>query len=320
MGDWLHRWQYIFISNLQKILRHKAWLATLCATFTTLLFFNFSQGQLKPAQQWVWIDIIGEGAAAFCIVVWLLLVLSMRQPGPVTNWFAIGFIGIFAANFQDLLDEWVHLPLGHDWDSWVESLPLGLLALTVAIWLKRKEQHQIDRYLEKRKAIYQDTGPLDDTTSLPKSNFLSSQLEQAFAKGHANWQQHALLLLDVAPFADINYRYGGKEADRFLIIVSELISLTLKPADSLCHLAGGRFALVLHEVDLSQAKQIAHDLERLLHEFHYRAQGVDPSIRLGASMVMVMAKDAQETPTHLLQRAYQALAEQNQSALQKAYE
>ncbi|BFM50061.1 GGDEF domain-containing protein [Marinomonas sp. THO17] len=318
MGDWLHRWQYIFISNSQKILRHKAWLATLFTIFIVLLLLNLMQGQVKPHQQWVWIDIIGEGAAAFSIVVWLLLVLSMRQPGPVTNWFAIGFIGIFAANFQDLLDEWIHLPLGYEWDSWVESLPLGLFALTVAFWLKRKEQHQIDRYLEKRKAIYQDTGALDDTTSLPKSGFLSSQLEQAFAKGHASWQQHALLLLDVVPFADINYRYGGKEADRFLIIVSELISLTLKSEDSLCHLAGGRFALVLHDVDLPKAKQIAYELEQLLHQFHYRAQGVDQSIRLGVSMVMVMAKDEQETPEHLLQRAYHALAVQNQSALQKA--
>ncbi|AEF53147.1 GGDEF domain-containing protein [Marinomonas posidonica] len=320
MGHWLDRWQYAINDNFHKILRHRIWLVVLSVTCAMLVFLNFSQGQLKPAHQWVWIDIIGEGSSALCIVIWLLLVLSMRQPGPVTNWFALGFIGIFASSFQDLLDEWVHLPLGSQWDSWVESLPLGLLALTVAIWLKRKEQVQIDRYLTKRKAIYQDTAPLDETTCLPKSNHLSCKLEQAFAKGQANWQQHALILIDVVPFADISYRHGGREADRFLIIISELISLTLKNEDTLFHLAGGRFAIVLHDVNVHTAKTSAQELEQLIKQFRYRIEGVDNSIHLGASMVMVMAQAEGDSPEDLLGRASFALSQQNQHVLNNAYE
>ncbi|MBJ7536301.1 GGDEF domain-containing protein [Marinomonas transparens] len=319
MTDWLYRWHYAVSGGMKNILRHKRWLFVLSCVFTSLLILNFSQGELKPQSRWVWVDIIGEGASAACVVIWLLIVLSMRPPGYVTNWFAAGFIGIFASNFQDFLDEWVRLPKITTWNSWVESLPIGLLALTVALWLWRKEQRQIDRYLLKRQAIYQDSSPLDETTSLPKAAHLSAQLEQAFAKGAASWKQHALLLLDVAPFSDISYRHGGKEADRFLVVISELIMLTLRKQDVLCHLAGDRFALVFKNVDKAKAQHLAQELETLIKQFRYRVEGLEDSIVVGASMVMIMADEEDDAPEHLLDRASFALSQQNNSVFSNTF-
>lgn len=319
MTDWLYRWHYAATDGMKKVLRHKFWLTMLLCLFISLLALNIHQGNLKPQSHWVWVDIIGEGASSICAILWLFLILSMRPPGHVTNWFAMGFIGIFASHFQDFLDEWLHLPPSTIWDSLVESLPIGLLALTMALWLWRKEQRQIDRYLVKRQAIYKNTSPLDGITSLPKATHLSIQLAEAYEKGTINWKRHALLLLDVVPFSYINYRHGGKEADRFLIVISELITLTLREHDVLCHLAGDRFAIVLKNVDRAHAQRLALELENLINQFRYRIEGMEDSIAVGTSMTMVMAEQGTDSPEALLNRATAALSRQNNSVFSNTF-
>lgn len=309
--DWFYRWRYACIDNVQKIMRHKVWLTLLVFVFLLLLTLNFSQGELKPPSTWAWVDIIGEGASSLCVVIWLLLVLSMRPAGQVTNWFAAGFIGIFASNFQDFLDEWVHLPLPYTWDSWVESLPIGLLALTIAFCLWRKEQGQIDRYLLKRQAIYHNTTTLDHTTSLPKFEHLNAQLEYAFAKEKANWQQHALVLIDIAPFSEISYRYGGREADRFLVVMSELMLLALREEDVLCHLAGDRFAIVIKNVDQTLAQQKADRLKAFIDQFYFPIKNSEHGVSAHAMMVLVMADNSMKAPDSLLKQAILALSNQH---------
>jgi diguanylate cyclase (GGDEF)-like protein len=313
MRNWLYRWHYAATDGIRKIRRHKFWLAILLCLFISLLTLNLAQGERKPQDHWVWVDIIGEGATSICIVIWLLLVLSIRSSGLVTNLFAMGFIGIFASTFQSFLDKWLYLPSTAVWDNWVESFPMGLLALTMALWLWRKEQHQIDLNLTRRQAIYKNTFPLDSITNLSNTTHLSTQLKEAYEKGPINWKRHALILLDVVPFSYISYRHGGREAERFLMTISELITLTLRRHDVLCHLAGDRFAIVLKNVDRPHAQRLALELEALINQFRYRIEGMDDSIAVGASMTMVMAEQGSDLPETLLNKATAALSRQHDS-------
>ncbi|WP_256077704.1 EAL domain-containing protein [Massilia sp. YIM B04103] len=89
----------------------------------------------------------------------------------------------------------------------------------------------------------------DPLTQLPNRALLNDRLQQAIQSAEAGTRQVALLLLDIDRLQRINDSLGHEAGDLLLQRLAQRLSLTAGPADTLAHLGGDEFALLLTQFD-----------------------------------------------------------------------
>ncbi|WP_435099435.1 diguanylate cyclase domain-containing protein [Arhodomonas sp. AD133] len=298
---------------------HRAWLLALLGFALGLVALNAYFGDVKPAADWDWIDIVGEGATVVFVVIWLVLILSVRPKGPVTALFATGLIGITVACLQDVLDEVYELADGVVWDSLIESLPVGLLLLTAAIAAWCREQRMINRFMDKRERLFRSHGELDGCLPVAKLPYFKQRLAALHRNAPATWARAAVVMLEVEQYNEVSHRYGGRQADRMLLTATELILLNLDSDDLLCRYAGGRFVILLLGVSDAEAQRFAERLAAFFSNYQYTAPGMPRTpLGLAVGVASVGASDAARShttagsavfsPDDLLRRAAAMLA------------
>lgn len=290
---------------------HKWKLLILALVANLALIGSLASGDLKPAPQWNWLDIVSEGGLALLALIWLLLILHSRPSGRVTQFLSLGLSAIFIAGFQDALDEFIHFPDSARWDHWVESgfMPIGLILLTLGIYHWHKEQLLITEQLRKRERLFREHRGLDFTTSLSGAHYLRVQLQRELAQGNQG-NSLALVLIDIDNFAQINRQHGTREGDNLLQALSELLLLNIRRNDLLCRYAGDRFALLLPNTGTLMANTIAAEISQAVRHFAFKPQQQQDSIFHSVSIGIAFScgQIAQaDTPDTLINRATQAL-------------
>lgn len=290
---------------------HKWKLLVLALVANLALIGSLVSGDLKPAPQWNWLDIVSEGGLALLALIWLLLILHSRPSGRVTQFLSLGLSAIFIAGFQDALDEFIHFPDSARWDHWVESgfMPIGLILLTLGIYHWHKEQLLISEQLRKRERLFREHRGLDFTTSLSGAHYLRVQLQHELAQGNQE-NPLALVLIDIDNFAQINRQHGTREGDNLLHALSELLLLNIRRNDLLCRYAGDRFALLLPNTGTLMANTIAAEISQAVRHFAFKPQQQQDSIFHSVSIGIAFScgQIAQaDTPDTLINRATQAL-------------
>lgn len=290
---------------------HKWKLLVLALVANLALIGSLASGDLKPAPQWNWLDIVSEGGLALLALIWLLLILHSRPSGRVTQFLSLGLSAIFIAGFQDALDEFIHFPDSALWDHWVESgfMPIGLILLTLGIYHWHKEQLLISEQLRKRERLFREHRGLDFTTSLSGAHYLRVQLQRELAQGNQGTPL-ALVLIDIDNFAQINRQHGTREGDNLLHALSELLLLNIRRNDLLCRYAGDRFALLLPNTGTLMANTIAAEISQAVRHFAFKPQQQQDSIFHSVSIGIAFScgQIAQaDTPDTLINRATQAL-------------
>lgn len=273
----LHKWKLLFLA-----------LAANLALVGSLI-----SGEIKPAAQWNWLDIISEGGLALLALSWLLLILHSRPSGRVTQYLSLGLSAIFIAGLQDWLDEFIYFPDNALWDHWVESgfMPIGLILLTLGIYHWHKEQLLITEQLRKRERLFREHRGLDSTTNLSGATYLRQQLEYELNK---NPQQNplALVFIDIDNFSQINRHYGKREGDSLLHALGELLLLNIRHNDLLCRYAGDRFALLLPNTGRLMATSIANELSQAVRHFAFKSQQQQNSIFHSVSIGIAFSESA----------------------------
>lgn len=290
---------------------HKWKLLVLALVANLALIGSLASGDLKPAPQWNWLDIVSEGGLALLALIWLVLILHSRPSGRVTQFLSLGLSAIFIAGFQDALDEFIHFPDSALWDHWVESgfMPIGLILLTLGIYHWHKEQLLISEQLRKRERLFREHRGLDFTTSLSGAHYLRVQLQRELAQGNQG-NPLALVLIDIDNFAQINRQHGTREGDNLLQALSELLLLNIRRNDLLCRYAGDRFALLLPNTGTLMANTIAAEISQAVRHFAFKPQQQQDSIFHSVSIGIAFScgQIAQaDTPDTLINRATQAL-------------
>lgn len=290
---------------------HKWKLLVLALVANLALIGSLASGDLKPAPQWNWLDIVSEGGLALLALIWLLLILHSRPSGRVTQFLSLGLSAIFIAGFQDVLDEFIHFPDSALWDHWVESgfMPIGLILLTLGIYHWHKEQLLITEQLRKRERLFREHRGLDFTTSLSGAHYLRVQLQRELAQGNQG-NPLALVLIDIDNFAQINRQHGTREGDNLLHALSELLLLNIRRNDLLCRYAGDRFALLLPNTGTLMANTIAAEISQAVRHFAFKPQqqqdSIFHSVSIGIAFSCGQTAEA-DTPDTLINRATQAL-------------
>ncbi|CAD5106630.1 GGDEF domain-containing protein [Zestomonas carbonaria] len=292
--------------SLLKLHRLKLTALFLAANLGLLLYL--AAGDLKGFDEWVWLDILGEGGSALLALVWIGLLLKSRPAGRVTNLLALGLGAVFFSWWIDCLDEFIRLPDSVHWDHWLESapMPVGLVLLTLGIYHWHREQLAISAQMEKRERLFREHRLFDKLTPLGGADYLRRQLEISLAGASEENRPLSLAILDLDDFGAINRRFGHAEGDHLLQSLTQLLLLNLRRQDLLCRLAGDRFVVLLPDTGETQARQIADELALAVRHFAHKTRQQGERLQLNATMAVVMA--VQDSPESLLERLNQALA------------
>lgn len=275
----------------------------LCLALTAAMLISalmVGHGEAKPASEWVWLDIVGEGGTAILIFSWLVWVARSRPGGRVTRSLLAGLISVFLAMWTDTLDEFFRLAEQVQWDHWLESalMPLGLLLLTFGIYHWHQEQMLLNVQMRKRERLFREHRHFDALLPLTGAGYLRRQLQRELtAKAPANF---ALLVLDLKQFTNVNREHGFAEGDQVLLAISQLLLLNLRQGDLLCRLAGDRFVALLPATSAETASEMAADLGGAVHAFAYRTARGD-RLQL-AAVTWVVLPTSDDSVEHVLQR------------------
>ncbi|HLD64763.1 MAG TPA: GGDEF domain-containing protein [Pseudomonas sp.] len=287
---------------------HRLKLAALLLAANLGLLLHLAAGDLKSLDDWVWLDIFGEGGSALLALVWLGLVLKSRPAGRVTNFLALGLGLVFFSWWIDCLDEFIRIPDSIGWDHWLESapMPVGLVLLTLGIYHWHREQLAISAQMEKREGLFREHRLFDHLTPLGGADYLRRQLQLSLRQSANQQRPLSLIAIDLDDFAAVNRGYGHPEGDALLQALTQTLLLNLRRQDLLCRLAGDRFVALLPDTGESQARQMADELQLAVRHLAHRTRLQGERLHLSATVAVAMAVN--EDADRLLERLNLGLA------------
>ncbi|WP_342343028.1 GGDEF domain-containing protein [Shewanella salipaludis] len=197
----------------------------------------------KALAQVDWLDIATEGALFVLGMCWLMVILSARPRGRVTNLLVLGLACYCLGCFLDLLDEMFVVKAVPIY-NWFEKMPtpIGLVILTCGLWLWRDEQEVVNRQLRTREQFYRQHHLTDGLTLLNDAKTFELHLTRQLA----SHRPLGLLMLDIDHFHQVNQRQGMEEGDRLLSEVAQWLSSQLRSQDLVCRYAGDSFVILLN--------------------------------------------------------------------------
>jgi diguanylate cyclase (GGDEF)-like protein len=140
----------------------------------------------------------------------------------------------------------------------------------------------------------------DPLTDLPNRALLHDRLDQATRIAVREGTTHALLLLDLNGFKEINDTLGHHAGDRVLQFVASRLRSTLREADTVARLGGDEFAVLLPLADLDGALLTA---QKLLQEIEQPCVIDHRSLSVRASLGIACFPEHGSSADTLLQKA-----------------
>lgn len=235
---------------------------TIAVAFSVLLSVCLAQAQTKPYQLIDGFDIATEGALLLLGLSWLTLVLQARPDGNVTRLLIVGLLGYSLGCYMDLLDEFFINSSLPGWFSWLEKLPtpIGLLTLTLGLWLWREEQKTVNEQLRTREQFFRQHQLVDRVTKIYDSRAIRQQLN-LLTKREENL---GLVMLDIDNFAKVNQQQGFKEGDILLTNIAQLLASQLRSQDLVCRYAGDSFIVLLPKASAAFNQAMADELKQAI--------------------------------------------------------
>ncbi|TBU71859.1 GGDEF domain-containing protein [Pseudomonas daroniae] len=147
---------------------------------------------------------------------------------------------------------------------------------------------------------------VDKLTGAFNRRWLEHVFERERTRCLFSCQPLSLLMLDVDHFKDYNDRHGHLAGDYALCLVAHTLRRQLRTRDSLVRFGGEEFVILLPELPLQQAADIAERLRESLEQIgaFYSPLGAQPGVTISLGLTQMVPKDSL---TSLIARADQAL-------------
>lgn len=262
-------------------------------------------GDVKTWAEIDWLDVVGEGGSSIALAVWMILILSSRPAGRVTDLLTLGLGFMFLAMWQDNLDEFIRIPSEQWWDHWLESvaMPVGIGLLTYGLFHWHSEQLAINQQLKRREQLFREHRYTDSLTQLGRVDYLKAQIQRQRVQTAGG--PFALVMLEIEQFSTVARRLGHRESDRLLREMAEIILLNIRQQDLVCRFAGDRFALLLPDTTPGDALILAQQVQMAIAHFAFKTSAGETLYqRLRAGVV---ADSPDKAPAALLEKANAAL-------------
>ncbi len=158
--------------------------------------------------------------------------------------------------------------------------------------LKHRVKSVVAKVIAERKVqllAYRDT-----LTGLPNRLLFADRLEQAIIRCERSRTSLALMLVDIDDFKLVNDSFGHDAGDKLIKAVGQLISKSLRRADTIARLGGDEFAVIVEGIETpDDAISIADNLTTILeHNVRLDDQETYTSASIGISVYPDDGKDA----------------------------
>jgi diguanylate cyclase (GGDEF)-like protein len=117
------------------------------------------------------------------------------------------------------------------------------------------------RHLRSQNRAYQKSNERDELTGCFNRRFFNKTLRRLLAQDEKD-HSHALLFFDIDHFKRINDQKGHLVGDEILVELAQFVNRHVRDRDALIRWGGEQFALVLEEVDLTEATEVAEKLRQ----------------------------------------------------------
>jgi len=134
----------------------------------------------------------------------------------------------------------------------------------------------------------------DNLTGLPNRLLFADRLEQAVKRSERSRTSMALMLVDIDDFKLVNDSFGHDAGDKLIKAVGDLISKSLRRADTIARLGGDEFAVIIEGIDgPDDAISIADNLTTILeHNVRLDDQETYTSASIGIAVYPEDGNDA----------------------------
>src|SRR3954454_17247301 len=123
----------------------------------------------------------------------------------------------------------------------------------------------------------------DSLTGLPNRALFLDRLELAHARAKRSGRPIAVLFMDLDAFKNVNDSLGHAAGDELLVLVAGRLRRWLRPSDTAARFGGDEFAVLLEDLDTSNAAQIVAQrvLDSLREPFEIQGQEVYVGASIG---------------------------------------
>ena len=134
----------------------------------------------------------------------------------------------------------------------------------------------------------------DTLTQLPNRLLFNDRLEQAIVRAERHRESVALMVIDIDDFKLVNDSFGHEAGDKLIKAVADLLSRSMRRADTVARLGGDEFAIIVENVDgEDDAISIADNLTTILeHNVRLDNQETFTSASVGIAMFPGDGSDA----------------------------
>jgi diguanylate cyclase (GGDEF)-like protein/putative nucleotidyltransferase with HDIG domain len=153
----------------------------------------------------------------------------------------------------------------------------------------------------------------DELTKLFNHRYFQENLENTLV----NYEQAALLMIDLDHFKVYNDTFGHPKGDKLLFEVASIITSNIPPSAVACRYGGEEFTVILPDVDTNKAMSIAETIRQAVSKHSFEGMDHMPqkciTVSIGVSTFPEMASSREQ----LLMLADQALYKSKYSSRNK---
>jgi len=145
----------------------------------------------------------------------------------------------------------------------------------------------------------------DPLTGLMNRRAFLADANEALRQANATERPIAAIMLDIDHFKRVNDGHGHQVGDEVLMAVAGRLQNALSDGDLLCRYGGEEFAVILPEMDVAQAVQVARRLHQVVREKPVETHNV--TLPVTVSLGVASLDRAMTTVAELLDEADQRL-------------
>ena len=179
------------------------------------------------------------------------------------------------------------------------------------------KRHKIEIELRESREQLRYLAECDPLTGLANRYLFESALTNALSLAERTQSKHALIMLDLDKFKNINDTLGHGIGDELLKIVAHRIQDEIRRGDMVCRLGGDEFAILVHNFD--HLELIDRLTQRLLHSINRSMQIDGNIISISSSLGVANYPDCATTSTELMKCADIALYRSKESGRNQAH-